>query len=105
MTEEEKKDQEQKDKYARTFLNKLDNSPDELTKFEKRLGEKLKEHRSRADQLVQETNQMRDQLKQGEARLRSLELQLESAAGKANGVLETIVELHFMDSEESGNDS
>jgi len=95
MTDEEKQEQGKRDKYAKAFLAKLDNSPDELTKFERRLGAKLQASRAQANQLIHDTNQLRDQIEQGKARLRSMELQLENAAGKTSGILETIIEIHF----------
>jgi uncharacterized coiled-coil DUF342 family protein len=94
-------EQKKKQDYLNNVLTLVESSPDKLNPNEKRLGTKLAEARAAVDKVANEIQTLRNQLQQGEARLRSLELQFENGLGKTTGIAEVLLELHF-DSGEDG---
>jgi chromosome segregation ATPase len=88
-------EQQQKQQYLQTVLSNLGTAPEKLTKDELRLATKYQTEMQRLNQVQGELGQLRDQLRQGEARVRSLELQAADVQGKANGFLEYLTSLKF----------
>jgi len=93
-------EQKKKQDYLSNVLKLVESSPDKLSPHEKRLGTKLAEARAGVDKVANEIQTLRNQLQQGEARLRSLELQFENGLGKTTGIAEAILDLHFDSGEE-----
>jgi hypothetical protein len=91
---------EQAQRYAQDVLHKLEKSPEALSSHEKRLAVKYREAANQSSQLNKDIEQLRNQIRQAEARLRSMELQLADSQGKANGLIDFLVSLKFEDDPE-----
>jgi len=83
--------------YITSVLDKFRTDPEKLSKDEKRLAGKYQNEMTRLERLNADVGQLRDQIRQGEARLRSLELQTADSQGKANAFLEYMASLKFDD--------
>jgi len=89
--------QQEVQKYIQTVLNNLKSAPDMLTKEERRLGDRYQVEMSHMNQLNADIGSYRDQIRQADARLRSLELQLADSQGKASAYLDYLAALQFED--------
>ena len=85
--------------YISTVLDKFRTDPEKLSKDEKRLAGRYQNEMAHLERLNADVGQLRDQIRQGEARLRSLELQTADSQGKANAFLEYMSSLKFEDTE------
>jgi len=85
--------------YITSVLDKFRTDPEKLSKDEKRLAGKYQNEMARLERLNADVGQLRDQIRQGEARLRSLELQTADSQGKTNAFLEYMASLKFEDME------
>lgn len=81
--------------YIKRILAASKDSPDSLTKHERRLADKYNASQDRVGKLRNDMQTMQNQIQQGEARLRSMELQVQSEGGKANGLLEALLAIEF----------
>ena len=81
--------------YLKDVMESYDSQKDSLDPIERRLVGKYREAQSTADRVIQDLNQLRAQVKQAEARIRSLELQAADSQGKANGYLDFLVSMKF----------
>lgn len=81
--------------YVQGVLGALEKSPGSLSKTERRFGAKYAETHQKVRQIEGELTQLREQIRQGEARIRSLELQHQAESGRAGGFLESLVSLKF----------
>jgi len=88
-------DQRHADGYLKSLMKRFEDNPDELNPVERRIIMKIRKSQQQLGQLSQDISQFRDQIKQGEARLRSLELQAKSEEGKIQGWVEFIVDEKF----------
>lgn len=89
--------QQAKEAYVEEFIRKVDKAPADLSKHELRIGTRFKEARGKADQIGKDITQIKEQITQAEARVRSMELQVQQEVGKANGFLEAILAMAFDD--------
>ena len=87
--------QQQIDTYIRKMLSALENDPDSLSSTERQFGAKYAAVVQRVRQIESDLNQIKEQVRQGEARAKSLELQHQSESGRAAGLLEALVSLKF----------
>jgi hypothetical protein len=83
--------------YVQNVIKQLEGDPSRLTKDERRLAGKYVVESRRLERIQQETSQLRDQIRQLEARVRSLELQAADSQGRANGFLDYMASLKFED--------
>jgi len=81
--------------YVQNVLKQNEADPSKLTKEERRLAGKYAAESRRLGQIQQETSQLRDQIRQMEARVRSLELQAADSQGRANGFLDYMASAKF----------
>jgi len=81
--------------YLKSFLKRLNDSPKTLTNYEKRLGEKYKVSKAAADKTAEELEKLRTSIRQGEERVRVMELQIQGEIGRAEGYLGSIVEIEI----------
>jgi hypothetical protein len=87
--------------YVNGILQAAETKPDTLTSDEKRIAARHKKEMTRLMNLNGEISQIRDQMRQGEARLRSLELQAADTQGKVSGLLEYMISLKFPEVEDA----
>jgi uncharacterized coiled-coil DUF342 family protein len=87
--------QQQKQQYVQKTLSEYSSKPEDLSKEERRLCKKYQEEANKLGQLHGEISQLRDQLRQGEARLKSLELQAADSQGRASGLLDYLISSKF----------
>ena len=87
--------QQQVDAYIRKVMNALENDPGSLSSTEKQFGSKYAAVVRKVRQIETELTQVREQVRQGEARAKSLELQHQGESGRAAGLLEALVSLKF----------
>jgi len=85
--------------YVKGLMKKLENDPDSLDNMHRRTLTKAKKAGAIIDQLNKDLSQIRDQIKQGEALLKSKELSLENEVGRHNGLLDLLVSLKFEEDE------
>jgi chromosome segregation ATPase len=97
--------QKKKEAYVEDFIRKVDKAPEELSKHELRIGTRFRSARENADKIGKDITQIKEQITQGEARLRSMELQVQQEVGKANGFLEAILAFNFDDDDEMSPDA
>lgn len=95
MGTSKKPSQEAVQAYLADGMKKLAESPSSLSKTEKRLLTKLKKTSDAAQQVLKDIQNMKGQISQAEARLRSLELQSENHQGAANAFVDELVSLKF----------
>jgi hypothetical protein len=88
-------DPKQADTYLRDLLQSFETKRDELDPHTRRLIIKYKEAQAKGEQLTRDIDQMKNQIKQAEARTRTLELQAADTLGKAAGYLEFLVSMKF----------
>jgi chromosome segregation ATPase len=81
--------------YVNESIKKLTDDPDSLEKNERRLLGKLKKSSDAAQQSVKDVQALRNQITQAEARLRSLQLQIENYQGAANAYADELMSLKF----------
>ena len=89
--------QQQVQQYIQSVLNNLKSSPDKLNKEEIRLATKYQAEITKTNQIYSDIKSFQDQIRQADARLRSLELQLADTQGKANAYLDYLSTLKFED--------
>jgi len=82
-------------KYLDGALKKLEENPQSLEPFERRLLAKIKKASQSAQQAAKDTLDLKNQIAQAEARLRSLELQAENHQGAVNAYIDEIVAVRF----------
>ena len=90
-------DPKQADAYVRQAIQQFLSDPQHLTEHERRLIRKYQKYNQVAQQAAQDAEQLRSQLRQGEARLRTVELQIADAQGKAEGFIEYLISSKFED--------
>jgi chromosome segregation ATPase len=100
MTEQNQEHIQAAGQYIEDLIKRLDEGAKGLDKREVRLATKLRDARARADALAVDTQKLNDQIVQANARLRSQEVQLSDAVGKANGLYEAFVDYKLLDYEE-----
>lgn len=88
-------DQKMASEYVQKLAAQMKTDPNAVGKMERRALTKAAESKERMNNMTQEIRQLRDTVTQAEARLKSLELQLENEVGKHNGMLDLIVSLKF----------
>lgn len=81
--------------YVQQVLSDLEKDPGALNPTERQFGSKYAETYKRVRQIESDLTQLREQIRQGEARVKSLELQHQSEAGRATAFLESLVSLKF----------
>lgn len=81
--------------YIQKVMGALENDPSTLSSTERRFGSKYSEVHQRVRQIENDLTQLREQLRQGEARVKSLELQHQAESGRATAFLESLVSLKF----------
>lgn len=81
--------------YAKKVFALLDSEPDKLSDQELSLASKFKTSEDKLFAVRSDIDTIRQQVRQGEARLRSLELQAENEQGRCNGILDVMVDLKF----------
>jgi len=91
-------EQHAKMEFVKDLLKRFREDPAQFSKHERRLGTKYEATRDSANRTTGELEQLRNQIIQGEARVRSLELQAQAEFGKAEGFLESLVELTYDES-------
>lgn len=84
--------------YLKSVLQKMKEDPASLSSTENRLAGKYVHHSESTNSIAQDISQMRNQIQQAEARLRSLELQVERESGKAQNCVEILIEMKFEES-------
>ncbi len=87
--------QRQAQKYIQEVMTSLENDPSSLTGTERKFGSKYAEVSQRVRQIETDLTQLREQVRQAEARIRSLELQHQAENGRAAAFLESLVSLKF----------
>jgi chromosome segregation ATPase len=87
--------QQQAQKYVQGVLSALENDPGSLSGTERRFGSKYAEVHGRVRQIEGDLTQLREQVRQAEARIKSLELQHQAESGRAGAFLESLVSLKF----------
>jgi len=88
-------DQQRVQAYIQGVLKAAENDPKSLSKEEMRVAGKYRIESQRLQQVQQDISQMRDQIHQAEARLRSLELQAADVQGRATGLLDYLASAKF----------
>lgn len=81
--------------YLNHVLKMSEDSPEKLSKEERRLIDRYRRENQKLHQINSDISQIRDQIRQGEARLRSLELQAADTAGRAAAMLDYLAGLKF----------
>jgi len=97
-------DQKIAEAYAKHVLQKLKTNPDELEEAERRMARKHQKYATLSQNAQQDLKSLQDQIKQAEARIRSLELQAVDHQGKANMALEMLISMKFEDESEADAD-
>ena len=92
-------DQKAAEEYANGVMKRLESSPDSLGKHEKRLAMKYQQGKQIMQGLAQEISNVKGRIESDQARLRSLELQIESEQGKCNGFIDYLIDLKFVTEE------
>ena len=87
--------QKQMEEYVQTVVGALEKDPTSLNAVEKRFGTKYVQSLQRVRAIEADLTQLREQIRQGEARVRSLELQHQSETGKTSAYVESLVALKF----------
>lgn len=83
------------DTYLRQLMKMSEDNPERLSPTERRIAGKIRLSQQRSTSINQDLSQLRDQITQGEARVRSLELQAKSEEGKIQALLDFVVEEKF----------
>lgn len=87
--------QQQMEQYVQDTVKALEKDPNSLNAVEKRFGTKYVQSLQRVRAIEGDLTQLREQIRQGEARVRSLELQHQSETGKTSAYVESLVSLKF----------
>jgi hypothetical protein len=95
-------DQQQLDRVIKEVLSAKD---EDLSKHERRLRAKYLNTNGQVGALKQDIQNSRSQIEQAQARLRSLELQLQAETGRAAGFLESLVSLRLEEDESDSTES
>lgn len=95
QTDPQQAQQQRIQQYVQKVMADLQSDPDSLTGNERRFGSKYAEVLQRVRQIEGDLTQLREQVRQGEARIRSLELQHQGESGRAGAFLESLVSLKF----------
>jgi len=98
MNPQSQQQQQKVEAYVRQVVGALKDDPSSLSPKEKRFGSKYVEVLQRVQQIEGDLTQLREQVRQSEARVRSLELQHQSETGRASAFLESLVSLKFDES-------
>jgi len=97
MSDQKRPNPEKFQAYLSDSIKKLTEDPDSLEKNERRLLGKLKKESDAAQQSIKDVQALRNQITQAEARLRSLQLQIENHQGAANAYADELLSLKFED--------
>ncbi len=100
-------DQRKAREYSDKILKQFQKDPSKMGPHERKLAEKYYVAKNASDRIDQEVRQINQQIAQGQARVRSLELQYTEQAGKAAAFMEYIIALKFdveKPSNENGDD-
>lgn len=82
-------------KYIDSSMRKLEESPDSLEPYERRLLSKIRKASQAAQEAIKSAQDMKNQIAQAEARMRQLELQVESHQGSVNAYVDELVSVKF----------
>lgn len=97
MSEEPKPqiDPRMAESYIKDLLQKFEANPTLVSETDRKILTKYKDAASRAEKIGKDMEQLQNQIKQAEARVRSMELQIAETQGRAAGCLEMIVAMQF----------
>lgn len=87
--------QQEIQRYIDGAMRRFDESPDSLEPYERRLLSKIRKASSAAQQSIKDAQDLRNQITQAEARLRSVELQAEGHQGAVNAYIDEVVTQKF----------
>jgi chromosome segregation ATPase len=93
-------DMKKADSYLRELMQKFEKEKDSLEPYVRRLLLKYKDAQVKGEKVMQDLDQLKSQIKQAEARVRSLELQAADIQGKVTGFLDILVSMQFEKEEE-----
>lgn len=82
-------------KYIDGAMKRLEEKPETLEPYERRLLGKIKKASQGAQQAMKDVGDLKNQVAQAEARIRSLELQSENLQGSVNAYIDEIVSVKF----------
>ena len=82
-------------KYIDASMKKLEENPASLEVYERRLLGKIKKASQAAQEALRGAQDLKNQIAQAEARMRTLELQTESHQGSVNAYVDEIVSMKF----------
>ena len=101
MTDDLKRkiDPREAQRHLSDLVTRAEKLPDSLSRYELRLVTKYKKSADLAQQILKDLQDLDNQIKQGQARFRSMELQAENYQGTVNALVEELMDLKF-DSEE-----
>jgi hypothetical protein len=83
------------DKYIKSVVKRMEDDPASLSLPEKRLIERHSAHKQKAAQIQRDLDSINSQITQAQARAKSLELQLQGEAAKADNCMEILLSLKF----------
>lgn len=95
MSERPKPSPQEVQKYIDGSMKRLDEKPDSLEPYERRLLAKIRKSSGAAQQAMKDAQDLQNQITQAQARLRSVELQAESFQGSVNAYIDEVVSLKF----------
>jgi chromosome segregation ATPase len=95
MSEQQRPSPQEVQKYIDGAMKRLDEKPDSLEPYERRLLTKIRKSSGAAQQSMKDVQDLKNQITQAEARLRSVELQAESYQGSVNAYIDEVVSLKF----------
>lgn len=80
-------------RYLAELVTRAEKVPDSMGKYELRLVTKYKKMADATQNLLKDLQDLDNQIKQGQARLRSMELQAENCQGSVNMLVEELMDL------------
>lgn len=91
--------QQQRQAYLDSVMKTFADAPDKLNALERQLAEKCARGDQRVGALLNQISTQKDQIEQGQNRLRQLEMTVEREQGAVNGFIELLVEAKFRSAE------
>jgi dsDNA-specific endonuclease/ATPase MutS2 len=95
MSEQPPVDQKQVQEYIDHGMKMLNENPASLEPHEKRLFTKLSKFSQTTQQAMKDAQDLKNQIEQAQARLRSVELQAENSQGSVNAYVDELVAAKF----------
>jgi len=92
---------EEAKRYVQSVMQRLDNSPDALSKQEFRLAKRFKESDGVVRKIAEDCDEMRSRIQQMQTNLGNAERQLENERGRCQGIVDSLVDLYAVTLEES----